>query len=407
MTVAPTSLRHVVWELTLACDLACGHCGSRAAKKREGELSTVEALDVVRQVAEMGAREVSLIGGEAYLREDWTEIARAIVDAGMICSMVSGGRGFDQRRAKQARDAGVDSVSLSVDGIGATHDVQRGVEGSFTRVVQAFENLVEAGVPVSANSQLNRLSFPELDAMLDLFLGFGAHGWQVAMTVPMGRAQEHADWLFQPEDLLHVFPKLDELSKRGRASGLRLFAGNNVGYFGPHEQTLRGVAAEEGQMAYFQGCQAGVAGMGIEADGAVKGCPSLPTVGYTGGHVRTQRVREIWERSQELTFNRVDRASELWGFCGTCYYGSVCKGGCSWTAHVFFGKRGNNPYCHHRALTMRERGLAERLVMVSSGDGRPFDHGLWEIVVERGESATPAAWSPSRPRARRTLKVVG
>jgi radical SAM protein with 4Fe4S-binding SPASM domain len=405
----PTSLRHVVWELTLACDLACGHCGSRAAKKREGELSTEEALDVVQQVAEMGAREVSLIGGEAYLRDDWTQIARAIVDAGMICSMVSGGRGFDERRAKQARDAGVDSVSLSVDGIGATHDVQRGVDGSFARVVQAFEHLVRAGVPVSANSQLNRLSFPDLDAMLDLFLGFGAHGWQLAMTVPMGRAQEHPDWLFQPEDLLLVFPKLAELSERGRANGLRLFPGNNVGYFGPHEQRLRGVAAAEGQMAYFQGCQAGVAGMGIEADGAIKGCPSLPTVGYTGGHVRTEPIRTIWERASELTFNRVDRASETWGFCGTCYYRSVCKGGCSWTAHVFFGKRGNNPYCHHRALTMRERGLTERLVMVSPGDGAPFDHGLWEIVVEpaRPELPTIDPWEPSRPRARRALKVLG
>src|SRR5581483_2591162 len=81
--VTDTGLIYVVWELTLRCDLACDHCGSRAGKARPDELTTDEALDLVRQIAEMGAREVTIIGGEAYLRDDWHVIARAIVDAGM------------------------------------------------------------------------------------------------------------------------------------------------------------------------------------------------------------------------------------------------------------------------------------------------------------------------------------
>jgi MoaA/NifB/PqqE/SkfB family radical SAM enzyme len=48
---------YVVWELTLRCDLSCHHCGSHtpahpggrgAARGRADELSTAEALDVVR-----------------------------------------------------------------------------------------------------------------------------------------------------------------------------------------------------------------------------------------------------------------------------------------------------------------------------------------------------------------------
>ena len=58
---------YVVWELTLKCDLACRHCGSRAGKAREAELSMAEARDVVAQLAELGARELAFIGGEAYL----------------------------------------------------------------------------------------------------------------------------------------------------------------------------------------------------------------------------------------------------------------------------------------------------------------------------------------------------
>ncbi|HBP22583.1 MAG TPA: heme biosynthesis protein, partial [Planctomycetes bacterium] len=67
------------------------YCGSRAGKARSDELSTAEALDLVEQIADMGCREMTLIGGEAYLRPDWTEIARAAVERGLTVSMTTGG----------------------------------------------------------------------------------------------------------------------------------------------------------------------------------------------------------------------------------------------------------------------------------------------------------------------------
>src|SRR5215471_4228025 len=74
---------HAIWEVTLKCDLACRHCGSRAGRERPDELSPAEALDLVRQMADLGVLEVSLIGGEAYLRDDWLEIIAAVRAAGM------------------------------------------------------------------------------------------------------------------------------------------------------------------------------------------------------------------------------------------------------------------------------------------------------------------------------------
>ena len=56
---------YVVWELTLACDQLCTHCGSRAGDARDGELSTAEALRVVGELRQLRAKEVVLIGGEA------------------------------------------------------------------------------------------------------------------------------------------------------------------------------------------------------------------------------------------------------------------------------------------------------------------------------------------------------
>ena len=63
--------------------------------------------------------------------------------------------------------------------------------------------------------------------------------------------------------------------------------------------------------------------------------------------------------------------------------------GCTWTTFVTFGKPGNNPYCHHRALEMAKQGKRESVVRVAEAPGEPFDHGAFEIVVESlsGENA--------------------
>lgn len=376
-------LVYVVWEVTLRCDLACHHCGSRAGKPREAELTTREALDLVDQIAAMGAQELTFIGGEAYLRDDWTTLVRAARDRGLHCTMTTGGRGITPERARAAADAGLASVSVSVDGVGPTHDRQRGVKGSYEAALSAMRHLRDAGVAVTANSQVNRLTLPELDAVLDVIAAHGAFAWQTQLTVAMGRAADHPEWLLQPYEVLDAIPKLAALTVRGRGLGVQMWPGNNVGYFGPHEATLRG-SVRPG--IHASGCAAGMHTLGIEADGAIKGCPSLPSADYVGGNVRERALRDIWDHARELRFTRDRTVDELWGYCRECYYADVCMAGCTWTAHSLFGRRGNNPYCHHRALEFQRRGLRERLVPVAPAPGLPFDHGRFELTVEPWES---------------------
>jgi radical SAM protein with 4Fe4S-binding SPASM domain len=384
---------YVVWELTLACDLACGHCGSRAGRRRPRELSTDECLVVVDQLAALGAREITLIGGEAYLRDDWTRIARAIHDAGVMCTMTTGGRGMTAARARAAADAGVASVGVSIDGVGATHDRQRGVLGAYAAALAAMGHLADAGVVVSVNTQINRLSAPELERIYEVIRERGARGWQVQLTVPAGRAADRPDWLLQPWQLLDVMPRLAALAARGRADGVPMQPGNNVGYFGADEAVLRGGGVATG--AYFEGCRAGDGVLGIEADGTIKGCPALPTARYAGGNVRDLPIAALLETAP-LRHTRDRGLDELWGFCAGCMYAETCRGGCTWTAHSFFGRPGNNPYCQHRAEEHRERGLRERLVPIAAAPGVPFDHGLFRVELEPF-SLEPGPESPATP----------
>lgn len=369
---------HAVWEITLACDLACRHCGSRAGHARPEELSTEQCLDLVRQMAQLGVREITLIGGEAYLRQDWLEIVRAIAAHGMTPTMTTGGRGIDAARAQAAKLAGLRSVSVSLDGLEQTHDRLRGVHGSHAAALAAMAHLQRAGVPVSVNTQINRLSMPELPELLELIAHHGAHSWQIQLTVPMGRAADEPEVLLQPYDLLALFPLLATLRERSDALDVRFFPGNNIGYFGPHEAKLR----RHYIAGHASSCSAGRSTLGIEADGTIKGCPSLATASWGGGNVRDHALVDIWERAAPLRYTRDRTVEDLWGYCRSCYYADHCRAGCTWTSDVFFGRPGNNPYCHHRALEHERLGKRERLVKVEQPPGVPFDHGRFEVIVE-------------------------
>jgi radical SAM protein with 4Fe4S-binding SPASM domain len=369
---------YAVWEITLRCDLACRHCGSRAAHARPDELSTDECLELIRQMAALGVKEVTIIGGEAYLRPDWLELVRSIRSHGMECTMTSGGRGIDAARAADAAEAGLQSVSISLDGIGATHDRLRGVRGSFDAAVAALGHLRQAGIKVAVNTQINRLSLPELPEVLETVIASHAHSWQLQLTVAMGRAADEPEVLLQPYDLLTLFPLIDQLKTRCDEARVRLWPGNNLGYFGPYESRLRGTLPR----GHLASCGAGRVTMGIESDGTIKGCPSLPTDAWTAGNIRDATLKDIWERGKAMHYTRDRTARDLWGYCGECYYADTCRAGCTWTGFVLFGKPGNNPYCHHRALEMQRMGKRERVQQVAAAPGTPFDHATFEVIVE-------------------------
>lgn len=367
---------HAVWEITLRCDLGCRHCGSRAGRARPDELDAAEALDLVRQLAELGLREVTLIGGEFYLREDWDRIAAEITRSGMMCSIVTGARQMTQDRVDRAVAAGVRKISLSIDGLEHTHDAIRGSKGSWRAAVEAARRIVAGGVDLSFNTQINRLTMPELPGVADLAAEAGARSWMVILTAAMGRAADRRGLMLQPYHLLHLFPLLAAIKReRLDPKGIAFFPANNVGYFGPLAETLR-YGAERGYA--WGGCQAGVSSLGIEADGRIKGCPSLPTTDYAMGGVRGRSLGEIW--TERAGVRPVASAEDLWGFCRTCPHAARCRGGCTWTSHVLFGRRGNNPFCHYRALELAARGVAEVLEVLEPAPGEPFDFGRYRIV---------------------------
>jgi len=342
--------RQCVWELTLQCNLSCRHCGSRAGKPRSDELSPAEALQLVEDLSDLGCRNVTLGGGEPLLRQDWPTIAQAFVQRGVRCNMVSNGRTFDAATLRTALDAGLESIAFSIDGLEPTHTYIRRLKGHWQHLLDCFDLCTEGGLTVSAITTVHRGNLAELDQLYDLLAERRVDRWQIQLGNPMGNMADNPELCLLPEDVLVVVPKVAELCRRSGKP--KIFPGHNVGYYGEPEEELRDTG---GPIPFWIGCTAGCSNIGIESNGNVKGCLSLPSAmnnvdAFVEGNIRDSSLREIWRRKTAFGYNRGFTLEQLTGFCQSCDYAEICRGGCSWTAFAYTGSRYENRYCFWRQL---------------------------------------------------------
>ena len=131
----PASALRVYWELTRACDLACRHCRAEAQPQRApDELTTQECFDVLRDLAGGTPRpHVIFTGGDPLKRDDLIDLVREGVRLGLGVSVApSATMSLTRETVRALKDAGVEAMSLSIDGsIAARHDKIRGVLGCF------------------------------------------------------------------------------------------------------------------------------------------------------------------------------------------------------------------------------------------------------------------------------------
>ena len=344
--------RNCVWELTLACNLRCAHCGSRAGRVRDRELSLEECLAVVDPLADLGCELVTLSGGEPTLKRGWDTLARAVADRGILVNMVTNGvyrsDAHGREVARRAADAGLCNVGVSLDGPQAVHEHVRGA-GTFARTLAAVGQFRAAGLRVGVLTTISRLNLPHLEAVRQIAMDAGATLWRLQLAKPMGAMAEHRDHVIAPRDLLDLLPRLARLK---RAGGIHLTVGDSIGYYGPHDKVLRG-RGWRGRTECWQGCQAGMQAIGIEANGDVKGCLSLQArIGgrdpFVEGNLRRRTLRDIWTAPGAFAFNRDVGPDQLTGGCRACRFATLCRGGARCVSSAVLGRLTEDPYCWYR-----------------------------------------------------------
>ena len=329
-------LQRCVWEITLACCFSCRYCGSKAGKMRDNELTTEECLSVADQLAELGCRRVSMIGGEVFMRRDWKQIVSRLTGHGINVNVITNGFIFREDLIADLKEAAVESVSVSIDGPKDVHDRYR-QEGSFERALQAIRVLCEAGIPVSVISTLNRENSEYLESLYETLKEYPIYAWQLQSCSPMGNAANNGiDYAFDTAKVIRF------VEEHAWAAPFALGVADNIGYFTPSEGSIRGNLSGK---ATFRGCSAGISSIGIDSIGNVRGCESMYDEYFNEGNLRTQSLRKIWENPDHFAYNRKFTPAMLTGKCKECAMGKYCAGGCRSYNYFVHGKLYEAPAC--------------------------------------------------------------
>jgi heme b synthase len=360
--------RLVFWETTAGCNLSCIHCRrvTIADQLLPQDLTTAEAFDLVDQISAFARPILVLSGGEPLIRPDIFDIARYASDRELIVALATNGTMIDAQMAQRIREAGVQRVSVSLDGADApTHDLFRG-SGAFDRALAGMEHLARAGVPAQINTTVARHNVHQMPETLALAKEMGAVALHLFLLVPVGCGVEiAADQQITPQEYERVLHWLYDAEMAG---GLELKATCAPHYFRiarqrQAEERRQGVsrgrpgshqrqeaAGENGRgghsggrhpmNAMTRGCLAGTGVCFVSHRGEVFPCGYLPV---RAGDVREQSFREIWEGSP--LFAELRDPDLLTGKCGLCEFKGVC-GGCRARAYgMTMDYLGEEPFC--------------------------------------------------------------
>ena len=338
--------KYATWEMTLRCNMNCLHCGSRAGKPRENELTESECLDIADQLIKLGNEHITLIGGEIFLVPHWYKVARKFADASIDVNIITNGFNVGERQISELKQSGIKDVGLSIDGMKENHDIIRNRSGSFDSAINTIRKLKSENFNVGVTTTIFDLNFNDLEEMYQLFKSLKISVWQFQIAAPMGRCADNKEYLLNPNKVPLITKFIYE--KRKLSEAPVLLASDNVGYYDCHDINIRSPRLNE--PSSFNGCVAGLFNIGIDSVGNVKGCESLYDEKFIEGNLRKETLDTIWNKKGAFSYNRDFKFDMLHGKCKGCDKGYICAGGCRQLSYFSSEDKYfyNNMYCSYK-----------------------------------------------------------
>ena len=233
-------------------------------------------------------------------------------------------------------DAGLKSLTISLDGLESSHQWLRGNKLSFKNAIEAITYLRKFDdVRYDVVTCVNQKNFDELDSLYELLLSLGLKEWRIFTVFPVGRAQLHSELLFPPKQFKALFDFIARIRKEGK---IKLNYGCE-GFLGNYEGLVRD---------NFFFCRAGINIASILVDGSISACPNLRSR-FIQGNIYKDSFREVWESRYGIYRNRSWTKT---GICKDCEYFSYCEGN---GMHLRNEETGELMFCHLKRLLEAEK----------------------------------------------------
>ncbi len=337
----------VIWEMTQACDLKCMHCRASAQPHRHAlELSTVEAFNLVDQVANMHVPMFVLTGGDPLKRPDLHAIVQYASQRSVKTALTPSTTPLLTREAVfRLEESGLMRLALSLDASTAQlHDGFRGVPGSWRRTLDAVEWSHDAKLPVQVNTTVTRQNLHDLDNLVELLTSVKVIAWSVFFLVPTGRGQ--ISDLLSPEEHETVFAKLYAASKRVRFH-IKTTEGQHYRRYVLQQRAGEQSSSLADLIAHApSGVNDGKGFVFVSHTGEVYPSGFLP---LSAGNVLWDPLAEVYCNSP--LFMSLRDVSQLGGKCGRCEFHDVCGGSRARAFALTGNPMAEEPCCSYIPIT--------------------------------------------------------
>lgn len=307
-------LKQLFWECTLRCNLSCRHCGSDckqiSAIKDMPKEDFGRVLDSVAAATDPHKVMINITGGEPLCRPDLEECGRMIYEKEFPWGMVTNGLALTPQRYEKLLLSGLRAMTISLDGIGETHDWMRGRKGSFEKATAAIKMVIDSGeIAFDVVTCVNKRSYSQLSDIKEFLISLGLKEWRLFTVFPVGRAATDPELQLSNEE----FKGLMEFIKATRKEGRIMAEYGCEGFLGNYEGDVR---------SHFYICSAGVTIGSVLADGCISACPSI-RADYHQGNIYQDDFMEVWNtRFQPFR----DRSWMHKDQCASCKVWKYCKG---------------------------------------------------------------------------------
>ena len=220
-------------------------------------------------------------GGEPLMRKDLAQIGRALYDRGYPWGMVTNGLALTPQRFRELRQAGLRSITVSLDGMEQDHIWLRQHPLAYEGACRAIRLCAaEKGLTWDVVTCVNRRNIDHLPDIRDLLWSLGVRDWRMFGIDPMGRAATNPELLLTDEQ----FRQLLDFIVAERGAG-RHVSYSCEGYLGSYEGKVRD---------YLYHCAAGLSIASILIDGSISACTSIRGK-YYQGNIYKDSFWQIWE----------------------------------------------------------------------------------------------------------------
>jgi radical SAM protein with 4Fe4S-binding SPASM domain len=341
-------LKWLAWELTSQCNMACVHCRSSSEYTSPTGAFTIPAAEkLLDDIGSIASPVIVLSGGEPLLRDDLFQIAKMGTDRGFRMAMATNGLLVDDEVCSKIKDAGINIVSMSLDGHTAEiHDDFRGQAGAFEAVMKAAQTFRNHGIKFIINSSFTKRNQAYIENTYEVAKKIGAAAWYMFLIVPTGRGEEIMNELISKEDYEDILEWHYQMERKEGEILVRPTCAPQYYRIWNAKSKEEGLDAKRRSLSFStgggKGCIAGQSILFISSEGDVYPCSYFP---ISAGNIFKQSIGEIWENSKLFEDLRTFR--RYGGKCGKCKYLGVC-GGCRARSYAVEGDYlAEEPFCEY------------------------------------------------------------